>query len=88
MKIGRLFVIGCALGALLTVFGDKGLVDYYEVKARLATLKNANHSISLENGELKERILLLRNDLPYIETVARKELGMIKEGEVVYRFLD
>ena len=88
MKIGRLFILGCVFGGFLIVFGDKGLIDYYELKGRLATLTDSNHAISLENKKLKEKILLLRNDLPYIETIARQELGMIKEGEIVYRFID
>ncbi|MCK9274438.1 MAG: septum formation initiator family protein [Syntrophales bacterium] len=75
-------------GGLLIAFGDKGLVDYYEVKARLASLKKVNSSILEENQILKNKILLLRNDLSYIEMIARKELGMIKEGEIVYRFID
>jgi cell division protein FtsB len=38
-----------------------------------------------ENNELKNKILLLRNDLTYMEAVARKELGMVKKGDIVYR---
>jgi len=88
MKIGRGIILGCLVGGLLIVFGDKGLVDYYELKGRLASLKSSNRATVRENGQLKEKILLLRSDLSYIETVARKELGMVKEGEIVYRFID
>ena len=36
--------------------------------------------------QLKKRILLLRNDVNYIEAIARNELGMVKKGDIVYRW--
>jgi cell division protein FtsB len=41
--------------------------------------------IVVESDELKRKILLLRSDLTYIESIARNELGMVKKGDVVYR---
>jgi cell division protein FtsB len=41
--------------------------------------------IAAESDELKKKIILLRDDLTYIESVARNELGMVKKGDVVYR---
>jgi len=41
----------------------------------------------VDNAKLRKRIVLLKEDLPYIETVARNELGMVKKGDVVYRFV-
>jgi cell division protein FtsB len=40
----------------------------------------------MENDELKKKILLLRNNSSYIEAMARNELGMVKKGDVVYRW--
>jgi cell division protein FtsB len=53
---------------------------------RLAQLKSQTNEITIENNELKKRILLLRNDFNYIETIARNELGMVKKGDIVYRW--
>ena len=53
---------------------------------RLAQLKSETNEITIENNELKKRILLLRNDFNYIETIARNELGMVKKGDIVYRW--
>ena len=33
-------------------------------------------------------MVLLRDDLRYIESVARNELGMVKRGDLIYRFMD
>ncbi len=87
MKIGRYLVVFLLVMALLITFGNRGLVDNYLMNKRLAELKSQNDEIAIENNELKRKILLLRNDLAYIETLARSELGMVKEGDIVYRLI-
>lgn len=37
---------------------------------------------------LKEQIYLLEHDPEYIEKLARKNLGLVREDEVVYKILD
>jgi len=86
MKVGRcLILIALLVGALVT-FGDRGLIDNFRMKERLISLKRANHDLAKENGELKRTIVLLGNDLSYIEMVARNELGMVRKGTVVFQF--
>ena len=85
MKIGRYLVVFLLLMALLITFGNRGLVDNYLMSRRLAQLKSQSNEMTSENNELKNKILLLRNDLTYMEVVARKELGMVKKGDIVYR---
>ena len=72
--------------ALLITFGNRGVVDNYLMSKRLAKLKSQTREITLENNELKKKIILLRNDIIYIEMVARNDLGMVKKGDVVYRW--
>jgi cell division protein FtsB len=85
MKIGRYLVVFLLFMALLITFGNRGLVDNYLMNKRLVELKSQNDEIVKENIELKRKIILLRDDLTYIETLARSELGMVKEGDIVYR---
>ena len=87
MKIGRYLVVFLLLMALLITFGNRGLVDNYLVSRKLAELKSQSSVIAAENSDLKRKILLLRNDLTYIEALARNELGMVKEGDIVYRLV-
>ncbi|MGA2526399.1 MAG: septum formation initiator family protein [Smithellaceae bacterium] len=87
MKIGRYLVVFLLLMALLITFGNRGLVDNYLVSKRLAELKSQSNEITTENNDLKRKILLSRNDLTYIEALARNELGMVKEGDIVYRLV-
>jgi cell division protein FtsB len=85
MKLGRYLVVFLLLMAILITFGNRGLVDNYLMNKRLAQLKTQSNEITIENNDLKKRIILLRNDLPYIESLARTELGMVKKGDVIYR---
>ena len=86
MRVGRYLVVFVVfMGALIT-FGNRGLVDNYMMRERLMSLKKSNQEIVAENDRLKRTIVLLRSDLPYIEMVARNELGMVKKGDLVYRF--
>ena len=87
MKIvGRLLIIFLLLMSLLITFGNRGLVDNYLMSKRLAELKSQNSAITAENNALKKKIILLRNDINYIEMIARNELGMVKKGDIVYRW--
>ena len=86
MKVGRcLVIIAVFIGALVT-FGDRGLIDNFRMKERLISLKRANNDLARENGELKRSNSLLRNDLSYVEMVARNELGMVRKGTFVFQF--
>ena len=87
MKIGRYLVVVLIVMVLLIAFGKRGVVDNYLMGKRIAQLKLQNSMIAAENDELKMKILLLRGDLTYIESIARNELGMVKKGDVVYRLV-
>ena len=39
-----------------------------------------------ENQKFKEEVKRLQHEKRYIEEIARKELGMVKEGEIIYLF--
>lgn len=66
------------------VFGDRGVAamrkaqrDYTASYAELARLKS-------KNSGLREQARRLSEDPAAIEDVARKELGLMREGEVVF----
>lgn len=88
MKVGRYLIIFLLLMGILITFGDKGFVDNYMMKEKLATIKKTNEQMTHKNEDLKEKIVLLRNNLQYIEMVARSEIGMVKKGDIIYRFTD
>ncbi|MEQ8162594.1 MAG: septum formation initiator family protein [Smithellaceae bacterium] len=85
MKVGRYVAGFLFLMTLLITFGNRGLVDNYFMNKKLMQLKAVNNSVAAENSDLKKKIVLLRSDLVYIESIARNELGMVKKGDIVYR---
>lgn len=86
MKIGRYLVLFVFLMALLITFGNRGLMDGYMMEKRLLSLKKENQEIIRENHQLKNTVSLLKDDLTCIETVARNDLGMVRDGDIVYQF--
>jgi len=87
VKIGRYLVVFLVVMALLITFGNRGLIDSYTMGRKLAALKKENLKIAAENEELKKKISLLREDAAYLEYTARSELGMVKQGDLIYRLV-
>jgi cell division protein FtsB len=69
-----------------TFFGDKGILQLLRLQKELARTKEMNTKMGEENQKLREEVKRLQNEKRYIEEIARKELGMVKEGEVIYQF--
>jgi cell division protein FtsB len=69
-----------------TFFGDKGIVHLLRLQKEWGRIKEANVKIEQENQKLREEVKRLQYEKRYIEEIARKELGMVKEGEVIYQF--
>ena len=75
-------------GVYILVAGDSG---YLQVKARrteLQLLRNEVDAMRAQNDSLRTLLDLLRNDIGYLEKVAREEYGMKKPGEQIYRLPD
>ena len=72
--------------AFFTMFGDRGIFHLLRLKKEVVRIKDGNAKLEEENQRLKEEVKRLRQDKRYIEEIARKELGMVKEGETVYHF--
>ena len=73
------------LGALV-IFGERGILRRLHLQRELARIKAANAKVEEENRKLKEEVRRLQTEKKYIEEIARRELGMVKEGEIVYQF--
>jgi cell division protein FtsB len=86
MKVGRYLAIFVLVMGFLIAFGNRGLADNFMMRERLSTLRKANQDTARENKELKKTIMLLQTKPAYVEMVARNELGMVKKGDLVYRF--
>lgn len=82
-----IFIIFLILG-IFTFFGEKGIFSFLHLQKEVARIKEKNVKLEEENQKLREEVKRLQTDRRYIEEIARKELGMIKEGEIIYQFDD
>ena len=71
---------------VVTFLGDRGILHLFRLKKELARIQEANVQLVQENAKLKEDVERLKHEKRTIEEIARRELGMVKEGEIVYQF--
>lgn len=71
--------------ALFILYSDKGLFDLRLLDAEKKRLVRENQRLEHENLMLYREIDRVKNDLKYIENVARQELGMVGKDEVIFR---
>ncbi len=88
MKLGLKLMLGGAAALLLYVMllivsGDNGLVELSHLRERERTLVAQNETLARENVDLYRTIQRLKNDLVFIESVARNELGMVAKDDLI-----
>ncbi len=59
-----------------------------QLAERVEDMRRQNLDLMARNAQLKLQIQAIQHDDRYLEQVARHELGLVKEGEVVYRFVN
>tara|TARA_A100001011_G_scaffold399411_1_gene507914 strand:+ start:6003 stop:6353 length:351 start_codon:yes stop_codon:yes gene_type:complete len=83
---GILFLIATTL-LIVFVFGDHGLLQLYKLKRERTKIQN--HILKLRHN--KEVLISeknrLKNDLDYIEKLAREKYRMAKPGEQVFKVI-
>lgn len=71
--------------AALAIFGTDGLGRLLQLQAQQRELTARVVTRMQENLRLQEAIELLKHDPAHLETVARRELGLVRPEEIVYR---
>jgi len=82
-----LALITVALVALLIyiIFGRHGYSDLAQLKQEQVESVQKNEHLIRENRAIRIEIDRLKNDLGYIESIARQELGMIRKDEIILK---
>lgn len=70
----------------MALFGDKGVLRALQANREKLELEAQVKALETSNAELRREIEALRNDRRTIENLARKELGMVRDGELIYQF--
>ncbi|MHB8057565.1 MAG: FtsB family cell division protein [Desulfuromonadaceae bacterium] len=85
----KMYVIpaGClAFILFFTVFGDKGLLRIFELKQDKSKIEERLTDSRAGNEKLKREIVALKSDRRYLESIARKDFGLVRDNEVIYQF--
>jgi cell division protein FtsB len=67
-------------------FSDRGFIHLYRMDKERQAYIDKIVELERMNTELMEQIKRLREDKDYIETVARRELGLVKDNELIIKF--
>jgi cell division protein FtsB len=86
LKVSLLSFVLLGLVASWLAFGDRGFLYVYKKDKEKQAYEEKIRQLKEANQKLMNEIDRLRNDKEYIEETARKELNMVKDGEVIYRF--
>jgi cell division protein FtsB len=80
------FIVLVVVFLSLAFFGDRGILHVLRANQQLDHLETQLRDMEQVNTELRRDIDALRNDLQTIESLARRELGMVRDDERVYQF--
>jgi len=82
-----LSIAGLLLFSLLffIIFGEHGFIDLNVLKKERDQLVQKNELLTHKNISLSIEIDRLKHDPQYIESIARQELGMVAEDELILK---
>lgn len=83
-----LSAVAAGLVVYLFVFSSHGYLRFKELEAENAELEERITKAEKENAQLREEIKRMESDLEAVEELLRTDLGLIRDGEVVYRFIE
>lgn len=67
-------------------FGKRGFIHLYHMEKERQAYLLKIRELEEANEELMEEIRKLKNDSDYIEATARRELGLVRDNEMIFRF--
>jgi cell division protein FtsB len=80
-------VLSVALAsAPIMVFSSEGLPRLRSVEKELAAVERENVALRREIETLRSRVRTLREQPAAVERLARDELGLVRQSEVVFQF--
>lgn len=81
----RIFWFLAIILVILVVFLP-GYTKFQELKDRNKELEVRINKVKQENARLEEDILRIQQDPVYQEEIVREKFGVVRKGEVVYKF--
>ena len=76
---------GMALLVVQDVFGTHGVLAMRRSQREAGEIRKEIQKLNDENRELQDRVKDLKSDPQAIEEIARKEMGLAKPGELIFK---
>jgi len=74
--------------ALFALFGNDSYSELTQLRERLAAQTEYSSGLQKNVNELRRSISGLKRDDRHLETVARDELGLVRDDEIIFIFDD
>lgn len=84
--ISAVLLIATALVLVSALFGRQGARHLRRLQAERQQVADATFALLRGNAQLRDDIARLRNDERLLEQLARRQLGLVRPGELVFRF--
>lgn len=69
-----------------TIFGERGLLRIYHLNREKQDVQRRLETLKGENMKLVREVDALKNDRRYLESIARRDFGMVRKNEIIYQF--
>ena len=84
LPVGLLVV--AVVGAPVMIFSREGMPRLEAVEQEFETVEKENAALRREIDVLRAQVTRLRDDPAALEQLARDELGLVRQNEVVFQF--
>jgi len=85
-KVIQWLIIFCSLMVItFSLIGDKGVIQLIALKHQEADLMREIEGLKLERKEWIFKIQSIKQNRSYVETIAREQLGMVRDDEIVFQ---
>ena len=84
LSVGAVIIASYLL--LSFILSELGVIKYITMKGEYNRIQSDVSRLDTENKKLMEEVDALKTDPDSIEALARENLGLAKEGEIIYRF--
>ena len=84
LSVGAVIIASYLL--LSFILSELGVIKYITMKGEYNRIQSDVSRLDTENKKLMEEVNALKTDPDSIEALARENLGLAKEGEIIYKF--
>lgn len=79
-------LIVAVVGAPIMIFSPQGLPRLRELERELTYVEEENAELGRQIEALRGKVARLRDDPTAVERIARDNLGLVRQSEVVFQF--